>query len=241
MLALEGCDGPGAQAGNGRSSSPLVRMGAGSPMRLDPTPVRVALRGLRLVVPANCFDSPLMSEGRDRAGYELQSDILLAAVLPGLECRTKANRDRFMSTGPASPLVTILIYTIGSGRRIASAMSTLYELDEERVTQHNREVRATAEKVREVRARGGALPVSWQETPRTIRRYPDGGFVVCRNLTGPLVHMCTAKIAFHDTVVQIRFAGGFDARYGRLRQVVLDKLEEFRTEAGARPGAPHDG
>jgi hypothetical protein len=91
-----------ASRAQSESSSGEAPLHLFSPLRTDPEPIHVRLSGRDYDIPANYFDA-VLQPGLD------QRDILLVALLPSLEARTRENWDEFMKVPGWGRRVTLLI------------------------------------------------------------------------------------------------------------------------------------
>jgi hypothetical protein len=69
----------------------------------QPTPVRLSLRGLTLVVPANYIENAAARRGGTQDG------VALTAIFPGMEGYSAARANVFRSNAPDSPVIHILL------------------------------------------------------------------------------------------------------------------------------------
>lgn len=93
-----------------------------SPLRTDGELIHVRLSGQDFYIPANYFDSPT-DPGLD------QRDVLLVALLPTLEGRTKENWNEFMRVPGGGRRVRMLISADANAKRMLdSAWQTLAKL-----------------------------------------------------------------------------------------------------------------
>lgn len=81
--------------------------------RYDDEAIKVQIKGMKLIVPANCFDSPIDGRGETADGYTITSGIYLSMLTPDLSCRTKENRQAFRELGPRARDSNLLIEALG--------------------------------------------------------------------------------------------------------------------------------
>lgn len=211
----------------------VERSGMASPMRTDDEPIRVKVRDTYMVISANCFDSPLEAETPDDHGYVVTGTVLLAMLHPTLECRTKLNRRAFLKTGASGPRMSLLISSLGPGRKINEVFDATFGL---RTTNSFRAhspmllvSQDTAEAVYSMRAMYGSDPAKL-----IIYKSKAGdAFTVCNHPIAPLIPACRLEFIYGSKIVSVQFAGAFAERRDSIRTAVSQALNAFRARAEA--------
>lgn len=219
MVFVGGCDG---------SASPLTRSGMASPMRYDEEPTKVKLRDMYMVIPANCFDSPLEAEGPSENGYFVTGGVYLVMLYPKLECRNHKNRLFFSKTGPYRPSMGMLVSSMGPGRDVKDAFDAIFHIETtERIgrqTPVSLISRSDAEEIYVMQARTGLT-----ESKFTIyKSIEDNAFTVCRLPPPPQIPGCSLRFIYGTKHVSVGFGGSFAGLRKTIKDSVTRKLDGFR-------------
>jgi hypothetical protein len=230
LLTLCACD-----AGASDSSNPLSRSGMFSPMRYDEDPIRVKLRDVYTVIPANCFDSPLEPEATEDHGYVVDSDVLLSMLVPGLACRTPANREMFSITGPRRPGISVLVQSLGPEAEPRPVFRKLLENRLSEFPQVGRTRSRLAYQTGVERVYTSNIELPSRSASRAVyvsRNSPE--FTECvrdhESLSAnsrPLIPNCTLTFFVRNKLVEVNIGGAFEAQRLQIRDAVRRKLEGF--------------
>lgn len=210
----------------------LRRSGMLSPVTYDERAVRVQVAQTRFAVPSNCLDSPLEAATPTKDGAYVEDAILLAAVLPNLTCRTRENRAMFLSTGPLSARVSILIQPIRAHLEPATVFSRLFE---QRAAEQSNSTRATvvSRKTDEEIYRSASRQPSRQAAiDRILYKVPDELFLTeCVRYVPPMVPQCALTFFRGREEVKVTVAGGYEGQRRALKTAVSAELSRFEARA----------
>jgi hypothetical protein len=228
-VLASGCDSSVSNSDKTRPIDPIVLIGVGAPVTFETSPVKLRLTDLRLVVPANCLDAQVTPKGVDEAGFTIDTDLLIAAVLPQLECRSRANRAQFEQTGHTASRVSILISSIKKRLSSNEVVNRLYRL-ESRKSANVEIVGIDEDSVTSIaRAAPGSISNGDNATPSftAISALKSSGFTVCKGYNRVPVPQCKTTFPLGRSIVDVRYAAGHLHQRNEIEAAVKQRLAGF--------------
>jgi hypothetical protein len=225
----------------------ISKSGMMSPNRYDTTPIPIKIGKLYLFIPANCFDSPIETEGKDN-GYDVAADMLLLASLPDFSCRTKGTKENFQTTGLSAPHISMLISTIGRGYKINEVMQNIIRgRRREGVVLHEYAKDDSREYHDIVKKRqfgedwlGRTLPEFAQAD--LYYRSESTGYTLCdrpRPFAKHYIPQCEQIFPYKNVTVQLSYDLGWIRSRNQYPELVAHLLDSFEENASINGTARH--
>lgn len=208
----------------------------------DVRPVLLKLGARSLAVPRNCLDMPIGTPAT--AGAEIVEEaLLIAMLLPDLECRTPENTAHFGKTGATKPGLFVLIHSVNPTLGVDGALRRSYRFETEDHPGYipgsiNRVAPDQVTLLRKKYLANGYRRVAVD----VIGSASDGTFVVCtRSAAGGGVNgsdsvpMCRQYFGDGGLYVKASYGRAWLDRHEAIRAGVVEKIKSFAGAQNARP------
>ena len=204
-VLASGCDNIASGLDRARLVDPIVLSRLGAPVSFDTSLVKLRLADLKLIIPANCLDAQVTPKSIDGAGFTIDSDLLIAVILPILQCRSRASRKEYERTGHTEPRVSILVASLIERLTATDVLSRLY-----RPASRNNEIVGIDQGSTTLRLRAARGPPNQGADDlhsRTALSTPNkNGFTVCTGYGQVPVRQCRTTFLLGPSVIIVKYA-----------------------------------
>ncbi len=197
--------------------------GFGSPARLDGTLVPVRMGNTFYRIPANYFDAPLQSKGKD-GEFRIISSMLLLGAAPNFEGRSEANRRKFKGRGH-EPVIYVLASDAPVGSAIALRRLLARALKDGKILQEQMEgdVRHL------VVERSGEIPTLPGKI-NDVYLYSSGEYAACGRIAHEYSQSCQYYYDDGDNLYKIRIGSGWIESKDELFAAARSTIDSWKVE-----------
>lgn len=198
--------------------------GLGSPARLDGTLVPVRMGNTFYRIPANYFDAPLQSKGKD-GEFRIIGSMLLLGTAPDFEGRTEANRRKFQGRGH-EPVIYVLASDAPVGSAIALRRLLARALQDGRILHEQ-----TEGDVRHlVVERSGEIP-NLPGKINDVYLYSSGEYAACARIEAhEYSQSCRYYYDDGDNLYKIRIGSGWIGSKEKLFAAARSTIDSWKVE-----------
>ncbi len=215
------------------------RSGMGSPMRYGTDKIKIKLQDIYLQIPENCLDSPIEDKGHDR-DYIIDDSLLMAFILPQLDCRTQNNKGDFQKVGVGHPLLMVLIHSSGPHTDVNSAFEKIYMINTTGTSDYvpnsikdkkiNKDFLIFSYKLNHSTLSG---PDDYQDAQKSLR---TSSYIICGRKywigNRYTVPSCEHSFIYKGKMVDIHYQAEYATKWREIEISLIKKLNNFYVSQG---------